>query len=517
MRSQSDNLEIEKLHPTGWWSTGMFLLLALAGVLVLYRETAASLVNVWSTQETFAHGFLIVPISLWLVWRKRKEILAGVPEPKGSWMPVPLVFAVGLLWSISQLVDVLVVQQVAFVTLLIFTTWAIIGNRAAAMLLFPLFFLYFMVPIGEELVPPMMEFTADFTVALIKLSGIPIYREGLFFSLPSGDWSVVKACSGIRYLIASVTLGTLYAYLTYTSYLRRALLILASIVVPIIANGIRAYIIVMIGHMSDMKLAVGVDHLIYGWLFFGLVMLILFSVGSIWRQDLDAPEVVPVSLSASGGGERQPLLLAVLAASAVFWPIYTQTLSAEASEFVDVEIDLPLQAGEWSALAQGGFPFDPEYSGYDSQVSASYENGAKERGYAAILLYLEQRQGKELINSTNVLVKQKDPAWKRLHMKKRQVPVGDLTIEVRESRLQSGSRELMVWHWNWIAGTYTSNDYLGKLLEAKSRIFKENRPSAAVMVAVDVGAAKDSKQRLQKLVSALLPSITSNLEKISIR
>ena len=88
--------------------------------------------------------------------------------------------------------------------------------------MFPLAFMLFAVPVGEFLVPPMMEFTADFTVAAIRLTGIPVFREGLFFTLPTGAWSVVEACSGVRYIIASLTLGCLYAYLSYVSYLKRS-------------------------------------------------------------------------------------------------------------------------------------------------------------------------------------------------------------------------------------------------------------------------------------------------------
>ncbi|UUZ51375.1 exosortase [Massilia sp. B-10] len=113
-------------------------------------------------------------------------------------------------------------------------------------------------------------------------------RNGTHFELPTGNWSVVEACSGVRYLISSVTIGCLYAYLTYRSKLRRAVFIAASIVVPVIANGLRAYMIVMIGHTSNMALATGVDHLIYGWIFFGIVMFIMFWIGSYWRQDTDA-------------------------------------------------------------------------------------------------------------------------------------------------------------------------------------------------------------------------------------
>ena len=103
-------------------------------------------------------------------------------------------------------------------------------------------------------------------------------------SIPRGDFEVAKACSGIRYLIASVSLGTFYAYLTYQSWGRRLLFVSMAIALPILANGLRAYGIVMIAHFTNMKHAVGVDHLIYGWLFFGVLMFVLFWVGGRYAQ-----------------------------------------------------------------------------------------------------------------------------------------------------------------------------------------------------------------------------------------
>lgn len=94
--------------------------------------------------------------------------------------------------------------------------------------------------------PFFMEWTAKITVICLRMSGIPVYQEGLQFVIPSGNWSVVEACSGIRYLIASVTVGTLFAYLNYRSLKRRLLFVVVSFLVPIIANWARAYIIVML-------------------------------------------------------------------------------------------------------------------------------------------------------------------------------------------------------------------------------------------------------------------------------
>src|SRR4029453_12636412 len=97
----------------------------------------------------------------------------------------------------------------------------LLGMEVARAITFPLAFLLFMVPFGEFLLPPLMEGTASVTIAALRLTGVPVYREGLQFVIPSGKWSVVEACSGVRYLIASMVVGVLFASLNSRSLRRR--------------------------------------------------------------------------------------------------------------------------------------------------------------------------------------------------------------------------------------------------------------------------------------------------------
>jgi exosortase/archaeosortase family protein len=129
----------------------------------------------------------------------------------------------------------------------------------------------------------------------------------------------------VRYLIASLALGTLYAYLTYASIWRRLTFIACSAIVPIFANGLRAYIIVMLGHLSDMKLAAGVDHLIYGWVFFGIVIFIMFWIGGYFSDRGHAlPGPAPVTDPGSASPARRTQWLIALACLPLpfgrFWP-----------------------------------------------------------------------------------------------------------------------------------------------------------------------------------------------------
>src|SRR5699024_5330893 len=146
-----------------------------------------------------------VPFAVWMIWRNRDDWSAC---PVGLWRPG--LFAVAgcaLVWMLGRLAGVASLEQFGAVALIPSTMAVLTGLPMVAALAFPLAFLFFAVPVGEFLTPIMMDYTADATVAALQWTGIPVYREGLHFTVPSGRWSVVEACSGLRYLIASLALG----------------------------------------------------------------------------------------------------------------------------------------------------------------------------------------------------------------------------------------------------------------------------------------------------------------------
>ncbi|MEW5943842.1 MAG: exosortase A [Pseudomonadota bacterium] len=488
--------------------------LGIAAVLVLfvlYWQTAWSTVAIWRRSETFAHGFLIFPISIYLIWTRRHAL--AVLEPKADWRGLAVLAGLGFGWLLANLAGVLVVEQFALVAMIPTLVWTLLGLEVAWSIAFPLAFLFFAVPVGEALIPPMMEFTADFTVMALQLTGIPVYREGLFFTIPSGEWSVVEGCSGLRYLIASFTLGTLYGYLTYRSTARRIVFAALAVVVPIIANGLRAYMIVMIAHLSDMRLALGVDHYIYGWVFFGLVMLLLFWIGSFWRED-EAP-VPETERVGPGSGRRTaklaPVFLAALAVGAIA-PAYAAYLARLSTETPPVALNMPQPAAGWELASESVADWQPRYLGADALLARTYRKGDR-RVALFIPYYTRQRQGAELINTQNLMVVQKHPVWSDIGESRRTIETAAGTLEIQQTRLRSPSQNLLVWHWNWLNGEHTLNPYAAKLLEAKAKLLQAPDDAAAVIIAAPY---EDKPERaamvLEEFARDMLRSIEASLE-----
>ncbi|WP_131111388.1 exosortase A [Sulfuricystis thermophila] len=474
----------------GWKQAGVALVVIELVLLALYFDTARAMVEIWWRSGTFNHAFLVPPISLWLIWEKRHLLAQESPRPT-PWLLLPLAL-IAFGWLLGELVAVNVLTQFALVAMLVLAVPLVIGLPAAKRILFPLAFLFFAVPFGEFVMPAMMDWTAKFTVMGLRASGIPVYQEGLHFVIPSGKWSVVEACSGIRYLIASIVVGTLYAYLNYRSLKRRLIFVGVAIAVPVVANWLRAYMIVMLGHLSGNTLAVGVDHLIYGWVFFGAVMLIMFAIGLRWREsETTAPaEAERVERQSRAAPQPRNVWVAmVLASSIALAPHGVLALLDSGPVLPALQLSPEaLATGGWQRLEAPLTDWQPAYANPTTTLNATFARGEQRIG-VFIAWYQHQNYQRKLISSSNGLVTSANKAWAQVGRAQREAPLGAKRVSVHSSTLRSldallaaDPPRLTVWHWYWIDGHVVINDMLGKLRLAWEKLSGRGDASAAVFV-----------------------------------
>ena len=509
-----------------WRSAVLLFALGFAALLGIYRETVYDLIDGWSRTGTFAHGYIIFPVSAWLIWRLRDRLAMQTPRPQPLAL-LPLV-ACGAMWLVGDSAGVHAPAQYAFIAMIPLLVWAVFGDDVTKRILFPLAFLFFAVPAGDFLLPTLMDHTADFTVAALRLSGVPVYREGNFFTIPSGNWSVVEACSGLRYLIASVTLGCLFAYLNYRNLWRRAAFIVAAILVPIVANWLRAYMIVMLAHLSNNRIATGIDHLIYGWLFFGLVMLLLFWIGNFWRDDDDPvpadpkPEAAPRAAAANSSsatsmpGLRSFGMIAVAAlVIALPWPALANWLERLADAPHPGAI-VVAPADGWTGGAPAFTTFVPHYGEARSVLNETFESG--DRKVALFVAYYSgQLNNGKLVTYANDVVVVWDKVWGAVARHSRQVDVAGRPLEVAETQIKGdgghGDERLLAWRWYWINGRLTTNDYLAKAYNAFDKLTGRGDDSAVIVVTTPMTGHDDTKARatLAAFVAAMEPRIVAQL------
>lgn len=503
-----------------WRQALSILFVLLAWVFFLYRDTATSIVTIWMRSETFTHGFMVPPIALWLIWRRRMAFAVMNPQPD-LW-GILFLAAAAFAWLIGELVAVNAPTQLAFVAMLVLMVPIILGRKISKTVMFPLCFLFFAVPFGEFAMPQFMVWTADFTVLALRGSGIPVYREGLQFVIPSGNWSVVEACSGIRYLIASVTVGTLFAYLNYQSLKRRVIFIGVSILVPVLANWLRAYIIVMLGHLSGNKLAAGVDHIIYGWLFFGVVIMIMFMIGARWAEpEKDVQSILhklPMDQTVRSSSPRWALTVTMVALLVTLPHIVRQQIiRLDAGVTPQMEAPAALAKG-WAVSPDSIAQWKPAFESPSTQFNATYRADTRAAG-VYLGYYRQQDYSRKLVSSENVLVKSKDTNWAQLASVKREIVIAGRSISLRQTELRAlaapGQIEkdrILVWQVYWINGTWTSSDSLAKIFGAWHRLMGRGDDSAVLIVYANKGLDGEGVATLEEFFASNFGAIEALLQ-----
>jgi exosortase A len=503
------------------WSAVTAIALVELLLIALFYDTAAAMVGIWWRSETFNHAFLVPPISLWLIWERRHTLAGIVPRP--TWWLLPVMAGLAVAWLLGELAAVNAVTQLAFVAMLVLAVPLVLGLPLALQIAFPLGFLFFAVPIGEFVMPKLMDWTADFTVLALRASGIPVYQEGLQFIIPSGRWSVVEACSGVRYLLASLTVGTLYAYLNYHSLKRRLIFVLVSLLVPVAANWGRAYLIVMLGHLSGNELATGADHLIYGWVFFGIVILIMFAIGMRWREpDLiyDAAAERAAALLARAHTQIKPLALAALTVLVVGAAphLMLSRVDSQATLATPIVDGAGLDQSGWSRLDTPPADWQPDFANPSTILNLGLGRNQQRVGIF-IAYYRQQGYERKLISSQNVLAVSNDELWAQVSRGGRQVAISGETASIRSGVLRgqhglmgSEPQRLLVWHWYWIDGRWVASDHLGKLYLALSRLLGRGDDSAAIFFYAPEDIPGGAEAALEKAVAATGGALRQTLE-----
>lgn len=480
--------------------------LTLAVIFGLYASTVASMVEIWHRSDTFAHGFLVVPIFLYLVWQRRMALAQAPMTP--FWPAAVLLAPIGFAWLLAKIAGALAPAQFAVVALVPCAIVAMFGWAWLRALLFPCLMLFFAVPFGEVFVPTLIDWTANVTVLALRASGVPVYQEASHFVVPSGRWSVVDACSGIRYLIASSLTGCLFAAVMYRSPVRQVAFVAASMVVPVIANWMRAYGIVMIGHLSDNRLATGVDHLVYGWLFFGIVMVLLFAVGRFWREDLDQP--AESAAQAAARGATRPVQPRTAWAVAVVlallpWPVaYPMLVSPLGGALPTLAIQ---PAGAWRPTAAfTDWTAVMQRPSVRPQPFVFHKGG--ERVGVQVGLYRDQDDMTKLITSSNRLV----PETGLVHvlMQTRGSAQG---IDFRQSIVKADT-PLLVRDWYWLGDHTTRSDVRAKIALAFDKLLRRDDTSAWVIVytPIEEGAEAAAAARLDAFMREMQPALDAALQ-----
>ena len=369
---------------------------AIIAVLVLFVDDASDMASLWWSVSTYQHCLFVLPLVAWLLWQRRAEVALQTPA---GWLPgLAMVFAAGLVWLIGQAGGVALIRHAGLILMIQTSVLAILGPAVVRAIAFPLFYLLFLVPFGDEFVGLMQTLTARMTMALLGVTGVAATLDGVFITTRAGWFEVAEACAGVKFLIAMVAYSALVANVCFRSVRRRAAFMVVGTVVPVLANAVRAWATIFIAEFTSVKFATGFDHVVYGWFFFALVLIAVMAaawpffdrrVGDPWLGG----RVFAVARPTAPVVAMVPLALMATALPAGWDALVTPAGRAALTH----PVDLPSVAG-WSRVAtMPDIPWVPRFDGADHRLSRHYGGASGQRVDVAVALYGWQGKGREIV------------------------------------------------------------------------------------------------------------------------
>jgi exosortase len=262
------------------WRKGFAVLLVIVGFTLMYGHVWVKLVHDWWTDDNYSHGFLIVPIALYLAWERRRLVAAAPNKPALAGLVIVLVsigtLLAGILGAELFLTRISILGTVTGSVLFLF------GWQRLRVLAFPLAFLLLMIPlpaiIFNQIAFPLQLLASRVGEAAMMSVDIPVLREGNVLILANTSLEVAEACSGIRSLVSLLTLGIMFGYFTDRRSWVRVLIALSTIPIAIVANGARVAGTGMAAHRFGPEAAQGFLHEFSGWAVFMVAFLMMMAL-----------------------------------------------------------------------------------------------------------------------------------------------------------------------------------------------------------------------------------------------
>ncbi len=407
--------------PLSWRKPLFGLSVAWAAMFTLTWNDWQAMFDQWWNISTYNH-ILFVPLIIgWLV-HTRWASISGI-EPR-AWWPGVAVLAVTLLgWLLGTLAGINSVSQLGAVAALQASLLALLGPRVFAANLFPICYALFLVPFGDELVPALQMLTAEMVIALTRLSGIPAIVDGVFIETPVGLFEVAEACSGVKFLVAMIALGTLVAYACFEGWRRRLVFMAAAIALPVLANGVRAWGTIYIAQSEGIAFAEGFDHIFYGWVFFALVVGALLAAAWPWfdrhPEDLATGAAllrIPHWLEpyiSFGRSRRTATMTAAILACVVSFALWNDAATGTRAALGDT-IEFASVPGWTQTDYTPTYDWQPRATGADHRLIGRFIGPKGQQIDAFVALYADQGEGREATAfGEGALVPDSDWRWMR--------------------------------------------------------------------------------------------------------
>ena len=494
-----------------WGVTLIALGAVIATLAVVYSTTISSAVSIWINSETHQFSMLVLPMTLYLIWERRARLKNL--RPSASYAATLLCVPFGMLWLVADVIDLSLGTQVAVLGMLQAALLSLLGWLVYRRLLFPLLFLWLLVPFGDFLTPHLMRLTTQITAGGVSLFGLNVTTDGNIVISEAGRVGIVAECSALDFLIGNLVLSLFYANLVYEKPGKRIVYVAVGLLLAIVANNVRTISVIMITYWSAGEWDLLSDHRLYGWLIFLLFVVAQMLVGARFKDPHPAPPSrASVQTTVASANRRRPyLVMSCLTALLVLPP----SLAVMARSDQPLPQPGTLDGPAWLKPAPpAAEDWQPVFAGAQAELFASHPVD-DQIVHFYVAYYWRQHADAELIGWPNAVYDRKN--WQPLEQAPQVALIEGEQLEIAETRLRGPQRaRRLTWHWYWVDQQFTANPLIAKLLQAKATLFGgDTRAAVVVLSFLEQPESRASRRAMQQFIdqaSFLQPMLTNAAE-----
>ncbi|RZU98352.1 EpsI family protein [Spiribacter vilamensis] len=472
-------------HLSSYWVAWLALAVTAVAMAVGLETGFERLYERW--RFSYNHSFLVFPMAAWLAWvmLSRVPVTRVAPSVVGI---VGLALSLGI-YALFEALDFTLGMQMA-VPLVVFAAVAgLLGLSVAAVMMVPVGFLYFTVPVWDLSTGILQDISTAMVSALLRLSDVTAHIDLYYITIPSGTFEIEKGCAGLQYVIVGLILTVFYAMVWLQRWRTRILLVAVAVVFTMIANWIRIYTLILIGHWSQMQhYLIQVSHDEYGWLVFIVAMAPV-----LWlARRLETREPETAMPRAENPPARASVKAFVVAGGVVAALTAAPALTDAGPEAPPTPRDISAitaPGGEWHESAATP-AWSPQFHAPHMQARSAFRAPGENQVDVYIARYLGKQPDSKLLASRNELA----PNWRTLRSEMHEIGIGNDRRAVRAMHLESRGDQRLLWSWYVIGGYSTGEAVRAKMLEIPA-LLGGRRDGAVIAVSAACEGDCDNAKR----------------------
>lgn len=491
--------------------------------IVGFGGSLLDLVQRWSRQEEYSHGFLIPIVAAWLLWSRRDALRVSMGQP--SWFGPALILLALVMHLTGELSALFIFSQIGFVVALFGIVLALGGYSLLRTAFIPITFLLFAIPlpgiVEAELTLRLQLLSSELGASFIRIFGLPVYLDGNIIDMGIYKLQVVEACSGLRYLYPLLSLSFLAAYLFKAPLWQRLIVFLSAIPIAIGMNGLRIGLVGILVNRWGTQMADGALHLFEGWVIFIACAALLaaeiylLSLSSrmpflkVFYLSGPTPKVPDEIFPASRSNRPLSACLVLLCAGglAVFAVSGRPEIIPERMQFVE----FPARIGDWRGDPSVLDPGTEKVVGADDYLLSDYSQSDGDTVNLYVAYYSSQRRH-GAFHSPILCIP--GAGWQITKFQEVKYAILGKTQPLNRVIINKGADRQIVYYWFNERGRIIANEYWTKFYLLADAIEKNRTDGALVRLITPIKAHEteaDADRRLRSFMQIALPRLTAFL------